>query len=42
VTIKVVTPTNISEKEKELLRELERLHPSNPRAGTMFRGLRKR
>ena len=42
VTIKVVTPTNLSEKEKELLREFERLHPSNPRAGTMFRGFRKR
>ena len=42
VTIKVVTPTGLSERGKELLRELDRLHPSNPRAGTMFRGFRKR
>jgi hypothetical protein len=37
-----VTPTGLSEKDKELLREFDRLHPSNPRAGTLFRGFRKR
>jgi len=42
VTIKVVTPTGLSEKDKELLREFDRSHPSNPRAGTLFRGFRKR
>jgi len=42
VTIKVVTPTGLSERGKELLRELDRLHPSNPRTGTTFRGFRKR
>jgi len=42
VTIKVVTPTGLSEKDKELLREFDRLHPSNPRAGILFRGFRKR
>jgi molecular chaperone DnaJ len=42
VTIKVVTPTGLSERGKELLRELDRLHPSNPRMGITFRGFRKR
>jgi molecular chaperone DnaJ len=42
VTIKVVTPTGLSEKDKELLREFDRLHPSNPRVGILFRGFRKR
>ena len=42
VTIKVVTPTGLSERGKELLREVDRLHPSNPRAGITFRGFRKR
>ncbi len=42
VTIKVVTPTGLSERGKELLRELDRLHPSNPRMGMTFRGFRKR
>ena len=42
VTIKVVTPTGLSEPGKELLRELERLHPSNPRSAITFRGFRKR
>ena len=42
VTIRVVTPTGLSERGKELLRELDRLHPSNPRAGITFRGFRKR
>jgi len=42
VTIQVVTPTELSERGKELLRELERLHPSNPRSGITFQGFRKR
>jgi molecular chaperone DnaJ len=42
VTIKVVTPTNLSERGKELLRELDRLHPSNPRSAITFRGFKKR
>src|SRR5512143_2491108 len=42
VTIKVVTPTGLSERGKELLRELDRLHPSNPRRDITFRGFRKR
>ncbi len=41
-TIRVVTPTGLPERGKELLRELDRLHPSNPRAGITFRGFRKR
>jgi molecular chaperone DnaJ len=42
VTIHVVIPTNISEKGKELLRELDMMHPENPRQGITFRGFRKR
>ncbi len=42
VTIKVVTPTGLSEGGKDLLRELDRLHPSNPRKDITFRGFRKR
>jgi len=42
VTIHVVTPANISEKGRELLRELDRMHPENPRQDTTFRGFRKR
>ena len=42
VTIKVVTPSGIGERGKELLRELDRLHPSNPRSGITFRGFRKK
>jgi molecular chaperone DnaJ len=42
VTIKVVTPTGLSERGKELLRELDRQHPSNPRQDITFRGFRKR
>jgi molecular chaperone DnaJ len=42
VTIQVVTPTNITEKGKELLRELDRMHPENPRQDITFRGFRKR
>ncbi len=42
VTIKVVTPTGLNENEKELLRQLDKLHPSNPRSGMTFTGFRKR
>ncbi len=42
VTIKVVTPTGLAERGKELLRELDRMHPSNPRREITFRGFRKR
>ncbi|HEX9021255.1 MAG TPA: molecular chaperone DnaJ [Nitrospirota bacterium] len=42
VTIKVVTPTGLDEKGKELLRELDRMHPSDPRRDITFRGFRKR
>ncbi len=41
-TIKVVTPAGLSERGKELLRELDKLHPSNPRQDTSFKGFRKR
>ncbi len=42
VTIQVVTPTGLSERGKEILRELDRLHPSNLRQNVTFRGFRKR
>ncbi len=42
VTIKVVTPTGLSEQGKDLLRELDRLSPANPRRGVTFRGFSKR
>jgi molecular chaperone DnaJ len=42
VTIKVVTPTGLSERGKELLRELDRLNPIDPRRNITFRGFRKR
>ncbi len=42
VTIKVVTPTGLGERGKEVLRELDLLHPSNPRSTLTFRGFRKR
>jgi len=42
VTIKVVTPAGLSERGKELVRELDSLHPSNPRSNITFRGFRKR
>src|SRR5512143_471400 len=42
VTIRVATPTGLPERGKELLRELDRLHPSNPRRDITFRGFRKR
>jgi molecular chaperone DnaJ len=42
VTIKVVTPTGLDERGKELLRELDRLQPSDPRREITFRGFRRR
>lgn len=42
VTVKVVTPTSLSEKGKALLRELDKMHPSEPRRDMTFRGFRKR
>jgi molecular chaperone DnaJ len=42
VTVKVVTPSSLGEQEKEILRELERLHPQKPRAEIAFQGFRKR
>jgi molecular chaperone DnaJ len=42
VTIKVATPAGLGERGKELLRELDLLHPSDPRREITFRGFRKR
>jgi molecular chaperone DnaJ len=42
VTIRVVTPTGLSERGKELLRELDKMHPFNPRRDITFTGFRKR
>ncbi len=42
VTIKVVTPSGLPERGKELLRELDRLSPLNPRRGITFRGFSKK
>lgn len=42
VTIQIVTPTGLSERGKELLLELDRLQPENPRSSVIFRGFRKR
>ena len=42
VTIKVITPTGLSERGKELLREMDRINPVNPRRDIAFRGFRKR
>ena len=42
VTVQVTTPIGIGERGKELLRELDRLHPSHPRQNITFRGFRKR
>ena len=41
VTIQVVTPTGLSERGKELLRELDRMSPSEPRQNVTFQGFRK-
>jgi molecular chaperone DnaJ len=42
VTLKVVTPTGLGDREKELLREFDKLHPTDPRREMLFRGFRKR
>lgn len=42
VTVKVITPAGISDKGKDMIRELDQLHPSNPRASLTFKGFRKR
>jgi molecular chaperone DnaJ len=42
VSIRVLTPTGLSERGKELIRELDRLHPVDPRRDISFRGFRKR
>ena len=42
VTIKVVTPTALSSREKDLLLELDKMHPTAPRSAIAFRGFRKR
>lgn len=42
VTIHVVTPTNLPERGRELLKELDRIQSANPRAGITFQGFRKR
>lgn len=42
VTIKVATPTGLSERGKELIKELDSLNPVNPRREITFRGFRKR
>jgi molecular chaperone DnaJ len=42
VTIKVVTPTGLSQRGKELLAEIDKMHPAEPRKETTFRGFRKR
>ncbi len=42
VTISVVTPASLNDRGKELVRELDRLNPSNPRQDVTFRGFRKR
>jgi hypothetical protein len=38
----VVTPTGLSEHGKELLREVDKMNPSEPRKDITFRGFRKR
>jgi len=41
VTVQVVTPNGMGERGRELLRELDRLHPSSPRKDVTFRGFRR-
>jgi molecular chaperone DnaJ len=41
VTVRVVTPTGLSERGREFLRELDRMHPMTPRQDITFRGFRK-
>jgi molecular chaperone DnaJ len=42
VTVQVVTPVGLSERGKELLRELDQMNPAEPRRDITFRGFRKR
>ena len=42
VTIKVVTPTGLSERSRDLLREIDKMQPFDPRKDITFRGFRKR
>ena len=42
VTVKVVTPTGLSERSREILREFDRSQPSDPRSDIRFRGFKKR
>ncbi|HTG01009.1 MAG TPA: molecular chaperone DnaJ [Nitrospirota bacterium] len=42
VTIKVLTPAGLSERGKELVRELDKVQPTEPRRNITFRGFRKR
>ncbi len=42
VTIKVVTPTGLNERGKELLLELDRVNPVDARKDITFRGFKKR
>lgn len=42
VTVRVVTPTGLSERARDLLRELGRTHMEDPRRGITFRGFKKR
>jgi molecular chaperone DnaJ len=42
VAVRMVTPTGLSERSKELLREFDRSHLSNPRGNITFRGFSKR
>ena len=42
VVVKVTVPTALSEQAKQMLKDLERLHPQAPRERISFRGFRKR
>jgi len=42
VTVKVVTPSGMTEHGKDLVRELDRINSVNPRRDITFRGFRKR
>ena len=41
VRVKVVLPKDYPEQARHLLRELERIHPYNPRSGILFKGFRR-
>jgi len=42
VTIKVLTPQAVNDRSRELIAELDRMNPFNPRQDLTFRGFRKR